>query len=86
MSPANAAADWCMTVGAPAFSPKRPSIGRLNSSDHTICARPEMPSPSESSGSSAARMSAGSIASSSPSPIICGVTRGDSIASAPSGP
>ena len=86
MSPENAEAACARIVGCPAFSPKRPSIGRPASSDRTRFGRPLMPSPSASSGSASARMSASGTASSSPSPIICGATRGESCASGASGP
>ena len=86
MSPAKAAADCSRIVAVPALWPKRPSMGCPNSADHTTLGRPEMPSPSASSSSAWARMSASGIASRSPSPIICGATRGESIAPGASGP
>ena len=54
--------------------------------DHTSLARPEMPSPSLSSGSARARICSSGMASSRPTPIIGGATRGDSIVCGCSGP
>ena len=65
MSPAKALADCSRIVGAPDFQPKRPNIGAC-SKDQTICARPEMPSPSASSGSARAKISAAGIAPAGP--------------------
>ncbi len=48
--------------------------------------RPDMPSPSASSGSASARMSSAGIASRSPMPMVAGPTRGDIVTSACSGP
>ena len=86
MSPEKAEADCSRIVGCPAFQPKRPSIGAPVASESTRFGRPLMPSPSASSGSASARMSSSGTASSSPRPIICGATRGDSISSGDGGP
>ena len=65
--------------GLPAEATKHRLV--LCSSLQTRLARPEMPSPSASSGSAPARMSSSRTASSSPMPMIGGVTRGDSMVS-----
>ena len=66
MSPWKAPATCCSTVATFAFHPKRPSAVAPARSSHTWLGRPEMPSPSSSSGSAASRMSASGIASSRP--------------------
>ena len=58
MSPAKAPAFCSSTVGTAAFQPKRPStVSPRVAGSGTRLARPEMPSPSASSGSARARMS-----------------------------
>ena len=58
ISPAKASALCWLMLGAPALCPNRPSTTRCSSADQTRCARPEMPSPSLSSGSAWARICA----------------------------
>ena len=86
MSPLNAPAVCCRRLGWLAFQPKRPSGGTLFSWSQTMLGRPEMPSPSRSSGSARARRVSSGTASSRPSPTRCGPTRGDIITSGASGP
>ena len=86
MSPWNAPATWPSTVPTLAFHPKRPSISSPVWGSGTRLIRPEMPSPSASSGSAAARTEASGIASSNPTPITCGASRGEIITSSPNGP
>ena len=86
MSPAKASADCWRIEGADAFQPNRPSVSSLVCASFTIDGFPEMPSPSASFGSALARMSAGWICSINPSPIIWGVTRGESVVEACNGP
>ena len=86
MSPWNAPAVCCSTVAALAFQPKRPSAGPAARASHTMLARPEMPSPSASSGSAASRIDSAGMASSRPMPITCGASRGLVSTSSASGP
>ena len=86
MSPLNAPAVWSRIVARAAFQPNRPSIGRPCSMLHTWFGRPEMPSPSRSSGSARARMSASSTISSRPRPIIGGGDAGGEQTSGRIGP
>ena len=86
MSPLNAPAACASTVGTLAFHPKRPSSSCSVRGFHAVFGRPEMPSPSSSSGSAAPTMSASGIASSRPTPMICGASRGEIRMSSPSGP
>ena len=76
MSPWKAPAACCSTVATLAFHPNRPRASAPARASHTMLARPEMPSPSASSGSAAARMSSAGMASSSPMPTIWGASRG----------
>ena len=86
ISPAKAsAACWAM-VGTPAFQPKRPSMTLSCSRDQTRFGLPEMPSLFASSGSALARICSSGTASSRPSPIIGGATRGEIMRSGLVGP
>ena len=83
----NALADCSRTVAADAFHPKRPSRAAPPAAGPgASLVRPETPSPSASSGSAPAAMSAGWTASSRPSPIMGGATRGERITSGAIGP
>ncbi len=65
-----------MIVALCALSPNRPKAMPPSWREYTIFARPEMPSPSVSSGSAFAIISVVGIASNNPNPIICGAIRG----------
>ena len=86
MSPRNAFAVCCSTVGTFAFHPNRPSSSLPVTLFHTVLTRPETPSSFESSGSAAARTLRSGMASSRPIPIVGGATLGEIWRSAGNGP
>ena len=76
MSPWKAPPVWCAMVATLAFQPKRPSIILPEGASHTRLGTPLMGPGALACSAALARMSASAMASSRPTPMICGAMRG----------